>query len=119
MALRVLIVDDHASFRRLARLLLIASGFEVVGEAPDGRSALAEAERLRPDAVLLDVMLPDRCGAEVARDLAVLPAPPRVVMTSSRSESDFGQLFEWPAGSTFIAKHELSGAALAGLLARP
>src|SRR5690349_23229629 len=50
MALTVLIVDDHEGFRRIARELLEADGVEVVGEAADGESAIAEAERLRPTA---------------------------------------------------------------------
>ena len=116
MAMRVLIVDDHASFRRLAGLLLSAAGFEVVGEAADAASALAQVQRLRPDAVLLDVMLPDRCGMDVAHDLAAQPDPPRVVLTSSRSRSDFPESHGWPRGCSFIAKHELSGQALTQLL---
>jgi DNA-binding NarL/FixJ family response regulator len=116
MTLGVLIVDDHASFRRMARLLLSAAGFEVVGEAADGDSAITAVARLRPDAVLLDVMLPDRCGIDVARELAAQNDPPRVVLTSSRSQSDFTQSYGWPGGCSYIAKHELSGAALTALL---
>src|SRR5262249_24270161 len=56
--LTVLIVDDHAGFRQLARALLEAEGIEVVGEAADGESAITEAERLRPRLVLLDVRVP-------------------------------------------------------------
>jgi|tagenome__1003787_1003787.scaffolds.fasta_scaffold20909628_3 DNA-binding NarL/FixJ family response regulator len=55
----VLIVDDHPTFRRFARKLLVRSGFTVVGGAVDCASALAAAEQLRPDVILLDVMLPD------------------------------------------------------------
>ena len=116
MALGVLIVDDHASFRRMAGLLLSAAGFEVVGEAAYASSAIAAVARLRPDAVLLDVMLPDRCGVDVARELAAQSDPPRVVLTSSRSQSDFTQSYGWPGGCSYIAKHELSGAALTALL---
>jgi DNA-binding NarL/FixJ family response regulator len=50
----VLIVDDHAGFRQSARALLEADGFQVVGEAGDGRSAIAETERLHPEVVLLE-----------------------------------------------------------------
>jgi DNA-binding NarL/FixJ family response regulator len=66
MALTVLIVDDHPSFRASARVLLEAEGFDVIGEAADGTSGIAEAKRLRPDLVLLDVQLPDIDGFEVA-----------------------------------------------------
>lgn len=116
MSDRVLIVDDHESFRRLASRVLLASGFSVVGEAVDAASALRETAALLPDIVLLDVMLPDRSGFEVARELAIGPHPPRVVLTSSRNRSDFGAGFEWPGGCDFVPKHELSGASLRGLL---
>jgi DNA-binding NarL/FixJ family response regulator len=118
VAIQVLIVDDHASFRGLASRVLARAGFKVVGEAVDGASAIREAAVLRPDVVLLDVMLPDRSGVEVARELGLVPEPPRVVLTSSRSRSDFGPAFEWPGGCEFIPKHELSGSALTALLAR-
>ena len=66
MAVRVLIVDDHAPFRALARMLLVADGFDVVGEAVDGADALVAAHDLRPDVVLLDVQLPGEDGFAVA-----------------------------------------------------
>ena len=116
MAVQVLIVDDHASFRRLARLVLLRAGFDVVGEAADAAGARALIARLRPDAVLLDVMLPDDSGVDVARELARDPDSPRIVLTSSRSTSDFGPSFELPGGCTFIPKHELSGQTLSRLL---
>jgi DNA-binding response OmpR family regulator len=116
VTVRVLVVDDNASFRRLARLVLLTAGFDVVGEAADVESARQQVERLRPDAVLLDVMLPDGSGVDVARDLADEPDSPRVVLTSSRTRSDFGLSFDLPGGCNFIPKHELSGAALAQLL---
>ena len=62
MAKTVLVVDDHAGFRSRARLLLEADGYEVVGEAADGTSALAASRRLHPEVVLLDVQLPDLDG---------------------------------------------------------
>jgi len=55
----VLIADDHADFRGFARILLEAEGFEVVGEAHDGASALVAAHALKPGVVLLDVQPPD------------------------------------------------------------
>lgn len=112
---RVLIVDDHASFRSSARFLLEAEGYQVVGEAEDGRSGIAEAEKLEPEVVLLDVLLPDVDGFEVAselnaRGLAV------VVLISSRDGRDFGSLVERSGARGFIAKTELSGDSLAALL---
>ena len=74
----VLIVDDFAAFRRSARALLEDDGFDVVGEAADGRTALAEVERLRPAVVLLDVQLPDEDGFEIAARMVSRPDPPVV-----------------------------------------
>jgi DNA-binding NarL/FixJ family response regulator len=115
----VLIVDDHPSFRQLASRLLAGAGFAVVGEAADAASALQEAYRLRPDVVLLDVVLPDRSGVAVATELAREIDGPLVVLISSRSQSDFGESFDWPAGCSFVPKHELSVARLRAVLQRP
>ncbi len=90
MATTVLIVDDHPTFRRLARRLIEDAGFTVVGEAVDGASALIAVHELRPDVVLLDVLLPDRSGIEVAGVLAADGNGPVLVLTSSRSARDLG-----------------------------
>jgi DNA-binding NarL/FixJ family response regulator len=112
----VLIVDDHPSFRASARALLEAEGFEVVGEASDGESALEAAHALHPDVVLLDVQLPDRTGFEVAAQLTRNGAAPRVVLVSSRDGSDYGPLVAESGASGFVPKAELSGARIAALL---
>jgi CheY-like chemotaxis protein len=65
----VLVVDDHPSFRRFARKLLQAAGFSVVDEVGDGASALASVRERRPDVVLLDVLLPDTNGFDLAEVL--------------------------------------------------
>jgi two-component system nitrate/nitrite response regulator NarL len=109
----VLIVDDHVPFRRMARRLLEAGGFSVVGEAGDGASALAAAAALGPDVVLLDVLLPDMDGFAVARCLAERPGRPVVVLTSSRSALELGRRLEQAPAAGFIAKDALSAAALA------
>ncbi len=114
--MRVLVVDDNPSFRRLATQLLARAGFDVVGEAANADAALREWARLQPDALLLDVVLPDRSGLAVARELALSRHRPRVVLTSSRGRSDFGDSFEWPAGCSFLPKHELTVARLREVL---
>src|SRR4029450_6786251 len=87
----VLIVDDHDAFRESASALLEAEGFAVVGEAADGDGALAEAERLQPQVVLLDIQLPGSDGCAVAEPLSAVPDPPRVVLISSRDASAYGR----------------------------
>jgi two-component system nitrate/nitrite response regulator NarL len=117
MGATVLIVDDHARFRSLARALLDGEGFDVVGEAHDGESALRAAVQLRPDVVLLDVQLPDMDGFAVAEQLAGTPAPPKVVLVSTRAASSYRRQLEGAAARGFIAKGDLTGPALAALLA--
>src|SRR5262245_30520274 len=115
----LLIVDDHAGFRRLARRLLEAGGYTVVGEAADGAAALAAAAILQPELVLLDVYLPDTDGFVVARRLAESGNPARVVLTSSREAADFGERLEGSRAVGFIHKDDLSGAALASVAGTP
>ena len=97
--------------------MLEADGFEVVGEAADGRSAIAEAHRLSPQIVLLDVFLPDIPGFEVAAEIARLPEPPAVVLTSSHDGEDFGDSVPASGACGFVPKGDLSGAAVAALVA--
>jgi two-component system, NarL family, nitrate/nitrite response regulator NarL len=115
MGRTVLIVDDHAAFRAAARALLEAGGFDVVGEATDGESAVEAAGALRPEVVLLDIHLPDIDGFAVAERLGA--DGPAVVLTSSRSVTSFRRrLAEHPA-LQFIAKSDLSGETLAAAIA--
>lgn len=114
MATSILIVDDHPSFRAAARMLLESEGFVVVGEAGDGATAVSEARRLAPDAVLLDVNLPDTDGFAVAAQLVPGPA---IVLTSSRDAREFGPLVDRSGARGFLAKADLSGAGLRELLA--
>lgn len=114
MGLTVLIVDDHPAFRSAARALLEAAGFEVVGEAADGASAVAAAAALRPAVILLDVQLPDIDGFAVAERVADGPA---IVLTSSRSASSFRRRLTANPAWRFIPKSELSGEALAAAVA--
>jgi DNA-binding NarL/FixJ family response regulator len=70
VSLGVLIVDDQALVRAGFRMILEAEqDIQVVGEAADGREAVAEARRLRPDVVLMDVRMPDVDGIEATRRL--------------------------------------------------
>lgn len=117
MALRVLIVDDHQGFRSLARALLDANGFDVVGESADGAAAISASARLRPDVVLLDVQLPDIDGFAVADALAAQTDPPQVVLISTRDAVAYRRRLPAARARGFISKDELSAERLTALLA--
>jgi DNA-binding NarL/FixJ family response regulator len=115
MVKRVLIVDDHEPFRAVARQLLEAAGYVVSGEAADGAEALAAAAAESPDAVLLDVQLPDRDGFSVATALTASGGP-AVVLISSRDAEDYGARITACGARGFIQKSRLSAAAFAALI---
>lgn len=114
MPVTVVIVDDHPSFRTSARTLLELEGFDVVGEAADGESAVELAMRLRPELVLLDVALPDTNGFDVAERLA--NGPSKVILTSSRAQHDLGRRVRSSGALGFVSKDRLTGPALTALL---
>jgi DNA-binding NarL/FixJ family response regulator len=113
--LRVLIVDDHPGFRRVARELLEARGYAVAGEAGCAVEAVEAAERLEPDAVLLDVRLGDESGHEVARALTRLDPAPAVLLVSATDHADAeeharacgarGFLLKWQLAVTDLARY--------------
>jgi DNA-binding NarL/FixJ family response regulator len=112
----VLIVDDDPAFRGLARRILSASGFTVVGEAENVKSAGQAAAALRPDGLLVDVMLPDGDGVALARELTVLPWSPRVVLTSSYPDAASKAEIDGSGAIAFVPKQELPTAPLGRLL---
>jgi DNA-binding NarL/FixJ family response regulator len=112
----VLIVDDHADFRRSATALLNAEGFDVLGAVADGGAVVEAVKRLRPDVVLLDIQLPDLDGLAVAEQLAQTDSPPHVVLISSRDAASYGPRIDSAPARGFLAKRELSGASLAALV---
>ena len=111
----VVIVDDHARFRRSARKLLELEGFAVIGEAGDGASGVEVVERLRPDVVLLDVALPDTSGLDLVPALSVISD---VVLVSSRDPRDVAGPVRRSEALAFIPKDQLTGEAVASALER-
>lgn len=115
---RALVVDDHPGFRAQARALLTAAGYQVVGEAADGESAVRAAADLSPNVVLLDIQLPDVDGFEVATRLAAACSSAVVDLTSARDACDFGSRITASQAAGFLPKAEFSGAALRRYLRR-
>ncbi|GAB2638350.1 response regulator [Nocardia goodfellowii] len=92
MAITVLIADDQAMVRQgFGALLAAQPDISVIGDAPDGKAAVAEAKRLRPDVVLMDVRMPEMNGLDAAR--AILAAgfdpPVRVLMLTTFDIDDY------------------------------
>jgi DNA-binding NarL/FixJ family response regulator len=116
MSRRILIVDDHPGFRASARRMLEAGGFEIAGEAADAASARAAVTELAPDAVLLDVQLPDGDGISLAAELAANGEAPEIVLCSSRGADELGPALETSGAQGFLTKDELSPAAIRELL---
>ena len=108
---KVLIVDDDPSFRAAALGLLAARGYQVVGEAACGAEGLAIACASCPDAVLLDVNLPDGHGLAVAARLAAAGGS-RVLLTSSDRAAAPERLQRSCGAVGFVAKEDLADAAL-------
>jgi DNA-binding NarL/FixJ family response regulator len=116
MARTILLVDDHAGFRRSARALLDAEGFHVIGEAGSGADALAKLADLRPELVLLDIQLPDRDGFEVAELMANADGRLGIILISSRGAREYGGRVEQAPALGFIHKSLLSGATIRELV---
>ena len=112
----ILIVDDHADFRVRTRALLEAEGFAVVGDAEDGAAGIEAARLLNPEVVLLDVGLPDIDGFEVARHMLADGRAPTIILISTRPATEYGTQVAGSGAAGFIAKDDLSGSAVRGLM---
>jgi DNA-binding NarL/FixJ family response regulator len=116
MTRRVLVVDNVASFRRVARLTLTSWGHVVVAEASTAAEAMLHAAELRPDTVLADIGLPDGDGFSLTTGLLALPSPPRVILTSADDDAVYMDLAIRAGARGFVPKQELSGAKMRSLI---
>ena len=98
--IKVMIVDDHAIVREgIAEVLEQSGDFEVVGQAGDGEEAVNKARELRPDVVIMDILMPVKDGIEACRDIAAAMPETRVLMlTASNRHSAIVQAVN--AGAT-------------------
>jgi len=96
--IHILVCDDHALFREgLSRILDETEGCKVVGKAANGQEAVEKAVELRPDLILLDVVMPGMDGIDAARTLRKRKVPSRIIMLSAYDEERF-VLDAWKAG---------------------
>ena len=88
--IRVLLADDHAVVRAgLKAVLSAARDVEVVGEAKTGREAVALAERLKPDIVVMDLTMPDLDGTAATKEIVQKGLPTRVLVLTMHAEDDY------------------------------
>ncbi len=80
---RTLIVDDTLFVRMMLKQILVKSEFDVVGEAGDGAEAVAKYEALRPDLVLMDIIMPSMSGLDAVRTIMIRYPAARIVMCSA------------------------------------
>lgn len=114
----MLVVDDDPAFLSLTADILQGLGVDVL-TAADAAGAISSADAATPDAVLVDVGLPDRDGIDLAHELAALPWGPQVVLTSTDSDA-VSAIYTGSEGSglSFIPKEELESDSLRRLLMR-
>jgi DNA-binding NarL/FixJ family response regulator len=112
--LGILIVDDNGLFLEAARDRLEREGLRVVGVAATSAEALQQAEELRPEVVLVDVMLGGESGFELARQLAERhrDGGPAVILISTYSATDFARPIGESPATAFLPKQELSADAI-------
>jgi two-component system, NarL family, nitrate/nitrite response regulator NarL len=113
---RTLIVDDSEPFLKSAQRLLGVGGVRIVGTARTRQEAVRLAEELRPDIVLVDIDLGGENGLDVARDLAALEQPPVVVLISTHTEVEVGEMVAAAPVAGFIPKSRLDAAAVRAFL---
>ena len=106
-SVRVLIVDDSGPFREAARRLLERRGYQVVGEADSAAAGFNAVERLKPDAVLLDVRLPDGSGLDLCALLTRDDEAPAVLLVSGNGDLDSNRA-KARGARDLVAKTELA-----------
>src|SRR3954468_1787857 len=113
----VLVVDDDPGFRRIAKRLLGGFRLHVAGDAATARAAVAAPGALRPEAVLVDIGLPDGDGVSLAQALTALPWRPRVVLTSSDADAATASDVRRSGAKAFVPKDQLPNTPLVEMLA--
>ena len=118
MSFSVLIVDDSGPFLAAARSLLSREGVQVLEGASATAEALELTERLRPDAVLVDVNLGPESGFELARQLAADTREHQaaVILMSTHAADDYADLIAESPAAGFLTKHDLSADAIRRIL---
>jgi DNA-binding NarL/FixJ family response regulator len=115
MPLRCLIADDNAPFLNAAASFLQREGLTVAGVASSIADALGQARELRPDVILVDIMLGRESGFDLARRLTEADVGnPTVILISTHAEADFAELIEEAPAAGFMSKSQMSASMIPG-----
>jgi DNA-binding NarL/FixJ family response regulator len=108
-SVRVLIVDDQLPFREASRMVVeMTDGFEVAGEAENGRQAIELVSELQPDLVLMDVQMPGIDGIETTRQISALPDAPAIIVMSTHESGDYVGMAVAAGAVGFVPKSQFS-----------
>jgi len=102
------VIDDHLAVRDMTRRLIEAAGHRVLGEAATAAEGIEVVRELDPDVVVLDIVLPDQSGFDVARTLKDDGTDATIVLMSSHELDDLGGSVEESGADAFISKSDIS-----------
>ena len=106
---RLLIVDDHAAIRDLIRVLATRLGYEVAGEAGDGRQGVSAALKLEPDVIVMDWNMPELDGVAATREIHHRRPAIEIVAYSSAEEETMADAFREAGACAYISKTDVDG----------
>jgi CheY-like chemotaxis protein len=105
----LLVVDDHASIRSLVRTLATGLGYQVVGEATDGRAGVTAALRLDPDLIVMDWNMPELDGVAATREIRRCRPAIDIVAYSSAEAETVADAFRAAGASAYVSKTDIDG----------
>ena len=88
MKAKILIADDSANMRSILKDLLLRNGFDVAGEAENGKEALELYEKIKPDVVTLDIMMPEMSGIQALKEIKERYPESRIIMSTSMGQQN-------------------------------
>ena len=101
---RILIVDDRMVMRTLLKNILFSGGHDIVGEAPDGKEAVARDQELKPDLVTMDVVMPKMSGIEALKAIKAADPAAKVIMCTAVGQEQMVKLAVKSGARGYIVK---------------
>ncbi len=86
MAQRIMLVDDASFMRMMLKNILVGSGYEVIGEAENGAKAIEQFKALKPDLVIMDIIMPEMGGIDAVREIVKVNPGAKILMCSSMGQ---------------------------------